>query len=164
MNRRTRIICAQRQPANILCGVNKALKNTNGSSLRPETFVPAFPRQSNHPVLCNNAKEPHWYNQQYVSHTQTHTHTPRVIFRKLCLSKTTGGEISHGREDGSVSWMMLRWWHKDTHICSLFMVRTILKTTNNQIRWQLRHVYCTEAFILLLVCSEEWQEVSVCVS
>lgn len=25
------MLCAQRQPANILCEVNKALKNTNGS-------------------------------------------------------------------------------------------------------------------------------------
>lgn len=71
----------------ILCEVNEASKNTKWS-LRPETFVPAFPCQSNHPVLCNSAKEPRWYNQPYVSHTLTHTYTVGLYLE----STATAGE------------------------------------------------------------------------
>lgn len=100
-------------------------------SLRPDTFVPDLLRQSYHPVPCNNAKEPHWHNQQYcMCHTLRYTQV-EVIFRKHCLSKTTGSKISRGREDGTVSWMMLRWWHKDTHTCSLFMAPNSKNNSNN---------------------------------
>lgn len=76
-------------------------KNRVSRFLGPETLVPAFPRQRNHPVLCDIANAARWSDRQNVSHTQTRT-LVEVIFSKPAgeqeakLVSTGMVEVCHG--------------------------------------------------------------------